>query len=148
MSERDTFIYTIYLFSEPIFLLLENSSIIDIDLSEVLGDKKAKNIKIFYNDPFFDFNLKLSKMDSFSVTIQTYQVDVNKDKFISQTDLNGDEIKIGEIDGKNFFSLNFSQITNNNAWPSISPKFEQASKTYNQIKLSYLRNKKLESILS
>jgi hypothetical protein len=133
--------YKIYLYSEPHFLILTDESIIDINLKSNL---KKKKLEIYYDDNFFDFNLKSSKKSEWLVTIQSFDL---KDKFIYQIDLHGESIKIGNKKSKNFLSLIYDQISNNNGWASIPPLFEQAELEYTRSRFSYLRNLKLNLIL-
>ena len=134
--------YKIYFYSEPNFLYIDSESIIDLDL------KRIDNKNIFemrYGDYFFDFNLKNSKSKNWLVTIQSF--DVNG-KFLLQSNINGDNLKIKKIKNGNSIKLEYDQISNNKIWSSLPPIFEQGEEEYTNCKLSYLRNLKLESILN
>lgn len=151
-KERDEYIYTIYLFSEPYFMVLDDESIIDVNIlkEEVKIPKKSTRwygmptpkqiLELKYNDTFFEYNLKSSNRDTFSVNIQTYN---KMGQFLQQVELHGENIHIKD----NVMTLKFDQVTNNNAWPSINPKFESAADLYKRERVSYLRDLKIDTLL-
>jgi hypothetical protein len=133
--------YKIYFYSEPVFLYIDSESIIDLDLKRI-DDKNVFEMK--YNDYFFDFNLKNSKSKNWLVTIQSFD---ENGKFVLQSNIHGDNLKIKKIKNGNSIKLEYDQISNNKVWGSLPPMFEQGEEEYNKGKLSYVRNLKLESIL-
>ena len=133
--------YKIYFYSEPNFLYIDSESIIDLDL------KRIDNKNVFemrYSDYFFDLNLKNSKSKNWLVTIQSFD---ENGKFVLQSNIHGDNLKIKKIKNGNSIKLEYDQISNNKVWGSLPPMFEQGEEEYNKGKLSYVRNLKLESIL-
>ena len=133
--------YKIYFYSEPVFLYIDSESIIDLDL-RVIGEKKIFEMK--YDDYFFDYNLRNSKSKEWSVTIQSYGDD---GKFILQSNIYGDSLKLRKLKKGNSIKLEYDQITNNKVWASLPPSFEMGEEEYIKGRLSYVRNLKLESIL-
>ena len=133
--------YKIYFYSEPIFLYIDSESIIDLDL-KVIGEKKLFEMK--YDDYFFDYNLRNSKSKNWSVTIQSYGDD---GKFLLQSNIQGDSLKLRKLKKGNSIKLEYDQITNNRAWASLPPSFEMGEEEYKKGKLAYIRNLKLENIL-
>lgn len=133
--------YKIYFYSEPIFLYIDSESIIDLDL-KVIGGKKLFVME--YDDYFFDYNLRNSKSKNWSITIQSYGDD---GKFLLQSNIQGDSLKLRKLKKGNSIKLEYDQITNNRAWASLPPSFEMGEEEYKKGKLSYARNLKLESIL-
>ena len=133
--------YKIYFYSEPNFLYIDSESIIDLDLKRI-DDKNIFEMK--YNDYFYDFNLKNSKSKNWLVTIQSFDED---GKFVLQSNIHGDNLKIRKIKNGNSIKLEYDQISNNKIWSSLPPIFEQGEQEYTKGKLSYVRNLKLESIL-
>jgi hypothetical protein len=133
--------YKIYFYSEPVFLYIDSESIIDLDL-RVIGEKKIFEMK--YDDYFFDYNLRNSKSKEWSVTIQSYADD---GKFILQSNIYGDSLKLRKLKKGNSIKLEYDQITNNKVWASLPPSFEMGEEEYKKCKLSYIRNLKLENIL-
>ena len=133
--------YKIYFYSEPVFLYIDSESIIDLDLKMEEG-KKLFEMK--YDDYFFDYNLRNSKSKNWSVTIQSYGDD---GKFLLQSNIQGDSLKLKKLKKGNSIKLEYDQITNNQAWASLPPLFEMGEEEYKKGKLSYIRNLKLENIL-
>lgn len=132
-KSRDEYQYEIYLYSEPFLLFLGDESIIDVNVEE-------KDFIIDYSDIFFDYNLKYSERKTFSIIAQTY----NKvGQFLQQVELLGENLIIES----NRIKFNFDQITNNNAWSSINPKFAEATELYKKERVSYLRDKKIDTLL-
>jgi hypothetical protein len=133
--------YKIYFYSEPVFLYIDSESIINLDLRVVDG-KKIFEMK--YDDYFFDYNLKTSKSKNWLVTIQSYGDD---GKFILQSNIHGDSLKLRKLKKGNSIKLEYDQITNNQIWSSLPPVFEMGEGEYKKGKLAYIRNLKLENIL-
>lgn len=149
---RSEYYYEVYLYSEPYFMLLEDESIIDINLkSENYNYKESrrkfgatvpkKYIEFEYNDVFFDFNLKNSKRLIFSVVVVVYNA---TGQFLQQMDLLGEDL----ITENNKFRLYYEQITNNGAFASINPKWGNAIDLYKRERVSYLRDKKIDTLLN
>jgi hypothetical protein len=97
-----------------------------------------------YDDYFFDYNLRNSKSKNWSVTIQSYGDD---GKFLLQSNIQGDSLKLRKLKKGNSIKLEYDQITNNRAWASLPPSFEMGEEEYKKGKLAYIRNLKLENIL-
>jgi len=133
--------YKIYFYSEPVFLYIDTETIIDLDLKRI-NDKNIFEMR--YSDYFFDFNLKNSKSKNWLVTIQSFD---ENGKFVLQSNIHGENLKIKKIKNGNSIKLEYDQISNNKVWGSLPPMFEQGEEEYTKGKLSYVRNLKLESIL-
>ena len=148
---RSEYYYEVYLYSEPFFMLLEDESVIDINLnSENYNFKESKRmfgipdpkkfIQCEYNDSFFDFNLKNSKKNMFNVVVVIYN---STGQFLQQMDLLGEDLIIEN----NTFKLYYKQITNNGAFTSINPQWGSAIDLYKRERVSYLRDKKIDTLL-
>ncbi len=133
--------YKIYFYSEPVFLYIDSESIIDLDLKMEEG-KKLFEMK--YDDYFFDYNLKNSKSKNWSITIQSYD---DNGKFVLQSNIQGDSLKVKKLKKGKSINLKYDQITNNKIWSSLPPVFEMGEMEYKKGKLAYIRNLKLENIL-
>ena len=134
--------YKIYFYSEPTFLFIDSESILDLDL-QTIDNKKV--FEMHFKDDFFDFNLASSKSKNWLITIQCYD---ESGKFILQSNLHGDDMKIKKIKNGKRIRLVYDQITNNKIWASIPPEFEKGEILYKQGKLAHQRNIKLKDILS
>ena len=132
-------LYKIYFYSQPHFLVLDTDSVVDINL---ISDKN-KIIEIIFSDVFFELNLKKTKCKDWSLTIQIFDKD---NKFTSQIDLNGENMKVSNTKKGKKIKFNYDQITNNNGWASVPKVFEKAEFDYMNYKISYLRDKKLKEI--
>lgn len=149
-KDRSEYKYEIYLFSEPYFLYLEDESVIDANIieghgkehSEIYGHIKSKNkFTLDYDDEFFDFNLKGSNRKKFSVIVNIFNT---TGQFLNQLEFHGENLEIGI----STLVLEYEQISNNNAWNSINPEFIKAADVYKSERVSYLRDKKINKILS
>jgi hypothetical protein len=153
-KERIEYYYEIYLYSEPYFMLLEDESIIDVNIKDEINPysyKESKRmygakpqrqyIEIQYDDVFFDYNLKSSKRDMFSVVVVVYN---RSGQFLQQMDLHGEDLI---VEGSNLLRLYYEQVTNNQAFASISPKWGDAIDTYKRERVSYLRDVKIDTLL-
>jgi hypothetical protein len=134
--------YKIYFYSEPNFLYIDSESIIDLDLKR-LNNKNVFEMK--YEDYFFDYNLRNSKSKNWLITIQSFD---ENGKFLLQSNIHGDYLKIKKSNGSNSIILQYDQITNNKISGSLPPIFESGEIEYKKTKLSYIRNLKLEDILN
>jgi hypothetical protein len=151
---RMEYYYEVYLYSEPYFMLLEDDCIVDINLKEQQSSNAYKEsrrmygipnpkkyIEFQYNDFFFDYNLKSSQRKMFSVVVLIY----NKvGQFLQQMDLLGEDLV---VEGSSNFRLYYDQMTNNSAFPSLNPKWSQAIDVYKRERVSYLRDKKIDTLL-
>lgn len=156
-KDRDEYTYSIFFYSEPYFILLENQEIVDITIKQeekqiqkkstrMYGIKQPKKLlEIVYNDDFFDCNLITSKRDYFSITIQIFN---RTGQFLQQIELLGENLKKAKSNEGITITLNYDQVTNNNAWPSLPPQFQEASEVYKREKVSYLRDLQIKKILS
>jgi hypothetical protein len=151
---RMEYYYEVYLYSEPYFMLLEDECIIDINLKEELNPKSYKEskrmygiqepkkyIEFQYDDVFFDYNLKNSKRNMFSIVVVVYN---RAGQFLQQMDLHGEDLL---IEGSNLLKLYYDQITNNQAFPSINPLWGDAIDVYKRERVSYLRDVKIDTLL-
>jgi hypothetical protein len=150
-------IYEIYFFSEPYFMVLENSSIIDINIKkeEALPYKKTVRrfgpikqkqiIEISYNDDYFDANLKESSRDTFTLIVLSHKPDGT---FIQQLDIHGENLVVSKILKSKVLRFTFEQITTNSGWMSIHPKFIEAQGNYISEKKKWDRDKKINQLLS
>lgn len=134
--------YKIYFYSEPIFLYIDSESILDLDLKVI---NELKVFEMIYKDDYFDLNRSRTKSKSWSVIIQSFD---ENGKFVLQSNLLGDRLKVKKLVKGNRIRLIYDQITNNKIWASIPPTFEDAEIEYKQGKISYSRNIKLKDILS
>lgn len=138
-KDRIEYSYDVYLFSEPYFMYLENNSIVDIN---ILYENKSKDIiRIEYDDIFFDYNIKNSNRDKFSITIYSFN---RTGQFLQQLDMHGENMIIKD----NSIILEFDQITNNNAWYSVNTKFVIAADVYQRERISYYRDRKIDKLLN
>ena len=133
--------YKLYFYSEPTFLYIDSESILNLDLKEI---KNKKIFEIIFMDYFFEYNLRKSKSKDWILTIQSYNDDGS---FILQSNLTGTNTKTRKIKTGTYLRLEYSQITNNEIWPSLPPVFEESERNYRMSKLTYLRNTKLKNIL-
>jgi hypothetical protein len=151
---RMEYYYEAYLYSEPYFMLLDDECIVDINLKEELNPNSYKEskrmygipepkkyIEFQYGDVFFDYNLKSSKRNMFSVVVVVYN---RTGQFLQQMDLHGEDLL---IEGSNLFRLYYEQVTNNSAFPSLNPRWEEAIDTYKRERVSYLRDVKIDTLL-
>jgi len=151
-------IYEIYFFSEPYFMVLENNSIIDINIrkEEALpiykktvkrfGPIKQKQIiEITYKDDYFDANYKESNRTEFSLIILSYNQDGT---FIQQLDIHGESLVVSRILKNKVLRFTFEQITTNSGWMSIHPQFLKAHDNYISEKKKWERDKKINQLLS
>lgn len=133
--------YKLYFYSNPHFLYIDSESIIDLDLKYV--DEK-KCFEMEYDDEFFYLNLKNAKRKIWGVTIQSFD---EKNNFVLQSDFNGEKLKSKKLKKSFYLRLEYDQITNNKAWPSIPPIFIEGELNYKNGRLSHMRNLKLVNIL-
>jgi hypothetical protein len=151
---RSEYYYEVYLFSEPYFMVIEDDSIIDMNLKEEVNPNSYKEskrmysptpqrkyIEIQYDDVFFDYNLKGCKRDMFSVVVVVYNA---TGQFLQQMDLHGEDLI---IEGSNLLRLYYDQLTLNSANPSINPNWGNAIDTYKRERVSYLRDVKIDTLL-
>jgi len=151
-------LYEIYFFSEPYFMVLENNSIVDINIrkEEALpvykktvrrfGPIKQKQIiEITYNDDYFDANLKQSDRETFTLIVISHNQDGT---FIQQLDIHGESLVVSKILKNKVLRFTFEQITTNSGWMSVHPKFLEAHDNYISEKKKWDRDKKISQILS
>ncbi len=152
-KDRSEYVYEIYLFSEPYFMHLENEIIVDInidtperieyrEIKHRYGDIKVKKqIIIEYADIFFDYNIRNSNRDRFSITIYSFN---KTGQFLQQLDIHGENMIIKN----NSIILEFDQVTNNNAWYSVNTNFVNAADVYQRERMAYYRDRKIDKLLS
>lgn len=133
--------YKIYFYSDPIFLYIDSENILDLDLKIIEGKKE---FEMKYNDVYFTKNMKDSRSKSWVVFIQSFD---EKNKFLVQSNLSGDNLVHRKIKNGYCLRLQYDQITNNKIWASLPPTFETGEIEYKKNRLSYYRNIKLLNIL-
>jgi len=133
--------YKIYFYSNPNFLYIDSESIIDLDL-KIIDDKKCFEME--YDDDFFYLNLKNAKSKNWGIIIQSFD---EKNNFVLQSDLNGEKMKSRKLKKTFYFRVEYDQITNNKAWPSIPPIFEQGEINFKNDRIYHMRNIKLQNFL-
>jgi len=139
---RNDYIYQIYLFCKPYLLVLDNESIIDMNLDKLQDiSKQIELLVIEIEDIFFHENLKIISEKDFSLIVQSY--DTNN-KFISQLELYGEDFTIKS----NKVTFKFDSSTVNSAYPSINPYWKSAIELYKRERVSYLRNIQIETLLN
>jgi hypothetical protein len=139
---RSESIYQIYLFCEPYLLVLDNESIIDVNLGRFQATSKEEDLLVVeIEDIFFHENLKLIGEKDFSLILQSYD---KTDKFISQIELYGEDFTIES----NKITFKFDSLTVNSAYPSVNPYWISAIDLYKKERVSYLRNIQIETLLN
>ena len=134
-------IYELYLFCEPYLILLDNESIIDANILKDDVNKKESKLIIETNDEFFFLNLDYIEEKDFFIVLQTFETDGH---FSHQFEFFGEDFYLED----NKVIFNFQTISTNHISPSISPYWENAIISYKSKRVSYIRNSKIESLLS
>lgn len=155
--KRSEHIYEVFFYSEPIFLVLQDEEIVDVNISRFdkenykfqtrrYGpDKEDYYLDITYNDYFFYHNLENSKKDNFLVIIQTYSKSTGF--FIQQIQVQADVLESSRRDGNSYIRLIFDQMLTNDLG-NLPPKFNPATVVYKQERASYLRDRKIDALLN
>ncbi len=133
--------YRFLLFCKPYLLVLDDESIIDASIEKFLNGGKDDTLIIESDDVFFHENLKLIENSEFSVILQSFDID---DNFLNQIELFGEEIEVIQ----NKIILRFETISVNRIYPSVNPYWLDAIDLYKKERVSYLRNKNIETLLS
>ena len=141
---RDEYKYVVYFYDDPTFLFLDDEDIVDINI-EGLSYPNGESIGsgdciLEYNCDFFGKNLEKAYEEEFSVTIQVHN---KMGQFLQQIEFQGGDIE--KKDG--VIKFRFDQMSRNHAWPSINPRFTEASEIWKKAKMSYLRDKKIDTLL-
>jgi hypothetical protein len=150
---RGEYYCEVFLYTDTHLLILDDISILDINLkehpvsynykktSQVYGIPDQKRQIIFkYDDVFFEYNLMNIDRCEYGINVLLY----NKfGQFLQQIDILGENL----IKSKNMFSFEYKQLSNNTAFSSINPKFGNAIDVYKKERLSYLRNVKIDNII-
>lgn len=134
-------IYELYLFCEPYLVLLENEFIIDANIIKDDKNNKDNRLVIETNDDFFYLNLDFIEEKDFFIVLQTFETD---GIFSHQFEFFGEDF----YREKDKVIFNFQTLTTNHISPSISPYWENAIITYKSQRVSFIRNSKIESLLS
>ncbi len=134
--------YQFFLFCKPYLLVLDDDSIIDANIEKSLVESNNDDLLVIVTeDVFFHENLKIIKETEFSVVLQTFDL---TDNFVNQIELWGEEINIES----NKVILKFETMSINRIYPSVSPYWIDAIDLYKKERVSYLRNKNIETLLS
>ena len=144
-KDRGEYIYTIYIFGQPEFILIENESIIDVNIKDKKSNDDYSTLEIIYSDVFFDYNMRNIKKDNFLVIIVVCN---SVGQFLRQLDINVESIKFGNHPYIDCINFSFEQITINKGYHSIPSTFQQASDVYKSERISYIRNSIINKILS
>jgi hypothetical protein len=143
-KDRSEYNYSIYFYSEPNFLLLENSSIIDVNIREKKIDDKISTLEVMYSDVFFDYNIRNIKKKNFLIIIIIHN---HTGQFLQQITIHGESLSFGNHPHIDCVNFNFQQMTNNKAWKSIPNDFQKAEEIYKSERLSYIRESRINKIL-
>jgi hypothetical protein len=156
--KRSEHIYEVYFYSSPIFLILQDDEIVDVNITnfdrepnykfskrKYGPDKEEYYLDIIYNDSFFYYNFDVSKKDEFLVIIQTFSKSTGF--FIQQIQVQGDVMESGRKDGNNYIRLVFDQMLTNDLG-NLPQKFTPATVVYKQERASYFRDKKIDALLN
>ena len=156
--KRDEQIYEIYFYSEPIFLVLLDDEISDVNISTFNKepnykfsqkrygpDKEEYYLDITYDDYFFHYNFISSKKDEFLIIIQNFSKKTGF--FVQQIQVQGDIMESGKKDGLGYIRLVFNQMITNDLG-NLPPKFNPATVVYKQQRASYFRDKKIDALLN
>jgi len=142
MENRSEQSYKIYFYNQPHFLLLDSQSILDINIKE--KSQNVRKIEIFFEDIFFEKNLSKKSLKEWNITVQIFD---NNNKFTTQLDLYGENLRSGKTKlGKNI-KFDFEQISTNSAWPSLPKSFHDAEVSYMSSRHAYLRHLKIKSLI-
>lgn len=132
--------YEFFLFCEPYFLLLENDSIIDANLSK--SEKtNIETLVIETEDIFFQENIKIIESKDFSITLQSYDENGN---FLYQIDSFGEDFYINQ----NKIVFECQSLLTNQVKASLNPLFNTAIDIYKKERVSYIRNSRIETVLN
>lgn len=131
----------VYFYSKPYFLYIDSESLVDADLTT---DNGKNYFDLQYTDDYFTLILKKSKKKKWLIFLQSFD---ENNIFISQSNLGGENLKLKRIDGVDYLTLQYDQITNNKIWPSLPPTFDEGEIEYKNAKLSHYRDKKLKKII-
>lgn len=156
-ASRSEFIYELYLYSNPIFLVLLDSEIININIQNLNKesnykfttrrygpDKDEYYMDITYNDHFFQYNFENSNKEDFLITLQTFSK--SNGFLIKQTQAHADVFESGRKDGSNYIRLIFDNMIIDDL-SRLPNEFIPAIISYNQERSKYLRDKKINEIL-
>ena len=139
---RNEYIYQIYLFCEPYLLVLDDESIIDLNIKKISDISNKEDIlKLKIDDNFFYHKLRTLEEKDFLLVLQTFDLSKN---FLYQLELFGEDFNI-EYSFVNFI---FKSSISNKTSPSLSPYWKNAIELYKKERVSYFRNSNLEKILN
>lgn len=144
----DIYLYTTNEEGKTTLLYLDNTSIIDlnIEICTEYAKKKENNLNwrtlsIQYGDYFFDYNIRNCGHTDFSIDIICHD---DSAQFLQQITLLGEDIEFEE----NKVLFYFTQISTNRTWASINPAFIPAIDSYKKQKMSFIRDRRINDILS
>lgn len=139
MNKRECF-YEFYLYCNPNLFILEDDSIVDVNLVKSVTSKKIDSLEIETDDSFFIKKLSIIEEKDFSIVLQSFD---KEEIFSQQLELFGEDFKIE--DNKATFS--FKSKSTNHVYPSINPFWKNAIELYKSERVSYIRNSKIEKLL-
>jgi hypothetical protein len=139
ISTKRTFIYQLYLYSEPYLLVLDDDFIIEVNIDKNLEHKDILIVET--EDVYFHENLKALKTKDFTVVFQSFD---SKGNFINKMEFYGENF---EIVSKKLI-LEFESTLIDNVSDRINPYWSSAIDLYKKERVSYIRNKNIETLLS
>ena len=137
-------LYEFFLFIDSNILLLENNSIIDINLKKFSSNSEKEDALVVETDESFFFHRlqQINKLENdFSAVLQSYNS--KSGWWESQIEIYGDNFKIED----NKIVFEFDSMTVNRARPSINPYWQESIDSYRKERVSYLRNTQIETLL-
>ena len=143
-KDRSEYNYSIYFYSKPNFLLLEDNDIIDINIRDKKIDGETSTLEVMYSDVFFDYNIRNIKKKNFLIIIM---VNNQVNQFLQQITIHGESLSFGEHPHISCANFNFKQMSNNKVWKSMPSEFHKAEEVYKSDRLSYIRESIINKIL-
>jgi hypothetical protein len=138
-------LYEFFIFIDSSILVLENDSIIDINLKKFSPKSEKDDALVVETDESF-FLHRLKQINSiendFSVVLQSYNR--KSGWWESQIEIYGDYFTIED----NKILFEFDSMSVNHARPSINPYWQESIDLYRKERVSYLRNIQIETLLN
>lgn len=136
---KRTFKYQFYFYCQPYLLFLEDELIIDANIEKNSDDKDI--LVVESDDIFFQENLKKLKQDNFTIVFQTFD---STDNFINQMEFHGEKFVLMS----NKLVLEFESTLVDNVSSQINPFWTVPIELYKKERVSYIRNRNIETLLS
>lgn len=133
IKDRSEYIYKAYIHNGDDFAILENKSIIDLNIESI--NESLKKVKISYNDGFFFYSFKKISLNSFCLLYKmnlTGQILETYKFIISNPTLNNNNLSFESEECSNFPTKAYYDIMYEN---------------YLENKKSYIREFKIDDIL-